>query len=109
MTLATLHPHLELEFICEKNEGVDFYSLKPRSNKKIRWRCSKGHEYPTKVCHRTRPNAKCPYCTGRKLAPERSLAICNPGLAKEFHPVKNGETTAVDVFISSGKTYWWLC
>jgi hypothetical protein len=109
MTLATFHPHLEQEFICEKNEGIDFYSLKPRSNKKIWWRCSKGHEYPTKVCHRTRPNAKCPYCTGRKLAPERSLAVCNPELAKEFHPVKNGETTAADVFISSGKTHWWLC
>ena len=109
MTLAALYPHLIQEFIEEKNPGVDLASLKSKSNKNVWWRCSQGHAYQTKVCHRTRPNARCPYCTGRKRSPERSLMVCNPKLASEFHPTKNGSLTAADVFISSGKRYWWLC
>lgn len=107
--LTVKFPQIAQEWDFGKNGQLKPTDVNPKSNKKVWWKCPKGHEYDTKVCHRTRPNARCPYCVGRKLSPERSLTTCNPKLAAEFHPTKNGPLTAADVFISSGKRYWWLC
>jgi len=109
MYLTETHPHLIKEFICEKNFGIDPCKLKPNSNKRVWWRCEFGHEYATKVGHRTASGSNCPYCSGRKLTPEKSLAACNPTLAAEFHPLKNGALTPSDIFNSSGKSYMWRC
>jgi hypothetical protein len=38
-----------------------------------------------------------------------SLYYKNPSLAKEWHPIKNGELTPKDVTIGSGKMVWWIC
>ena len=39
----------------------------------------------------------------------RNLAIENPELAKEWHPVKNDKLTPNDVSSHSNKKIWWLC
>ena len=33
----------------------------------------------------------------------------NPLLAKEWHPIKNGDLTADDVSLGSDKKVWWKC
>jgi very-short-patch-repair endonuclease len=109
MSLAEKYPQLINEFIYEKNPGLKPDELMPNSNKRVWWRCKEGHEYITKICHRTASQSNCPYCSGRKLTPEKSLAVCNPALADEFHPMKNGSVTPADIFNSSGKSYWWQC
>ena len=40
---------------------------------------------------------------------KKSLAKLNPSLAKEWHPTKNGDLTAYDVTLGSGKKIWWKC
>ena len=37
-----------------------------------------------------------------------NLATCNPQLAKEWHPTKNGDLTPFDVTCGSNKKVWWL-
>ncbi len=44
----------------------------------------------------------------KKVLYDKSLAYCNPELAKEWHPTKNGSLTPSDVTASSGKKVWWL-
>jgi very-short-patch-repair endonuclease len=39
---------------------------------------------------------------------EKSLAVVNPELAKEWHPTKNGVLTAENISYSSNKKVWWL-
>ncbi len=102
-------PLLFKELILEKNPEFDPYSLKSGSNKKAWWKCSNGHEYYSKVCHRTLSGTGCPFCSRNKLDSNRSLAICNPKLAKEFHPKKNGRLNPLIVSVSSGKKIWWFC
>jgi hypothetical protein len=41
--------------------------------------------------------------------PGCSLQECNQGLAKEWHPTKNGSLTPKDVSYASGKKVWWIC
>ncbi len=38
-----------------------------------------------------------------------SLQAKNPKLAKQWHPIKNGELTPNNVTASSGKKVWWKC
>ncbi|MBQ03731.1 hypothetical protein CL673_03350 [Candidatus Bathyarchaeota archaeon] len=38
-----------------------------------------------------------------------SLADRNPELAKEWHPIKNGDLTPAQVTPGSGKKVWWRC
>ena len=44
-----------------------------------------------------------------KLSKDYNLAVCNPQLAKEWHPTKNGSLTPKDVTPHSHKTVWWKC
>ena len=37
------------------------------------------------------------------------LATTNPGLAKEWHPTKNGELTPQMIPAGTEKKVWWLC
>ena len=45
-----------------------------------------------------------------KLIPkEKSLASVNPELAKQWHPIKNGELTPYRISAGSHKKVWWKC
>jgi len=37
------------------------------------------------------------------------LQVCNPTIAKEWHPTKNGSLTTMDVTAGSNKKVWWQC
>ena len=109
MSLNIKYPHLLKEFIREKNPGIDPTNLTPGSNKKVWWRCNKGHEYPAKVSHRTLSGSRCPYCYGKKLSIDRSLASKRPDLCNEFHPTKNLPLDPSQIHASSRIKVWWRC
>lgn len=52
----------------------------------------------------------CGICNGRQVQQGvNDLATIQPRLAKEWHPIKNGELTPHDVTQYSGKKIWWRC
>jgi len=102
---------LMAEWNWEKNNEVGFdpKTLTLGSNKKVWWKCSKGHEWEATIVHRNN-GRKCPYCSGKKvLKGENDLQTINPSLAKEWNYEKNNGLTPVDVMSSSGKKVWWKC
>ena len=44
-----------------------------------------------------------------KASKQYSLHIINPGLAKEWHPSRNGNLNPRNVTPGSGKKVWWIC
>lgn len=44
-----------------------------------------------------------------KITGTHNLAVCNPALAKEWHPLKNGDLLPQRVAPVSSKKVWWLC
>ena len=40
---------------------------------------------------------------------ENSLASVNPELAKQWHPIKNGELSPLNISGGSAKKVWWKC
>ena len=60
-----------------------------------------------KMATRTANQAKCPYCTNRKVNLSNCLSTTHPKIAKEWHSTLNGKITPNDVFIGSHIKIWW--
>lgn len=109
-SLNDSHPEISKEWHQRKNgvlTPLDFYSY---SNEKVWWVCAKGHEWEAAICDRTGPDKTgCPYCANKKVCEDNCLAIVNPLLAMEWHPVKNGTLTPKDITAGTSKNVWWLC
>ena len=107
--LATKKPELVSEWHPTKNGDLIPEAVIANSDKKVWWRCSKGHEWQATVGNRSRGNG-CPYCSGRfAIKGETDLVAINPQLAKEWHPTKNDWLTPEMITTGSGKKVWWLC
>lgn len=105
--LPTTIPELMKEWDYKKN-STDPKTLKKASNKKIWWRCSKGHSWQAQVSCRARGTG-CPYCAGKKAIPgETDLPTVCPNLMDEWDYVKN-TVNPKTLTRASNKKIWWLC
>lgn len=108
--LNTMYPEIAKEWHPTKNGVLTPHDVTGGSSKKVWWLCPKGHSYQQTVTKRTKRKYNCPYCSGHKvLKGFNDLETVNPHLAKEWHPIKNGNLTPSDVTAGSGKRVWWLC
>ena len=108
--LATTHPQIAKEWNYKKNEELLPSQVKAGSNKKVWWKCSKGHEWFTKIGLRTYLKRKCPYCHHHTVMTGfNALATTNPELAKEWNYEKNAPLLPTQVFGRTAKKVWWIC
>lgn len=63
--LQTRNPVLASEWNQAKNRDLTPTDVLPNTNKKVWWKCSKGHEWQATINSRNRGNG-CPFCSGRK-------------------------------------------
>lgn len=109
-SLATNNPELAKEWHPTKNGELSASTVTPSSNKKVWWRCAKGHEWQASVANRNNHASSCPYCSGRRvIAGINDLATVAPWLAAEWHPTLNGPLKPSDVKAGSNKKVWWQC
>ena len=104
-------PELMAEWNWEKNNelGLDPNKITYGSNKKVWWKCKRGHEWEATISSRAFGN-NCPYCSNKKvLVGYNDLATTHPELSKQWHPTKNENLTPIDVTSGSGKKVWWIC
>ncbi|MBO5454239.1 MAG: hypothetical protein J6A69_09810 [Clostridia bacterium] len=107
--LKIVNSNLAEEWNYEKNNELTPLDVLPNSNKKVWWKCGKGHEWQALIADRNNGRG-CPYCTGKKvLKGYNDLQTVNPTLAKEWNYDKNGELTPMEVAPNSGKKVWWKC
>ena len=107
--LQTANPTLAKEWNYEKNNGLTPVDVTPNSNKKVWWKCCKGHVWQSMINSRNKGSG-CPYCAGQKvLKGYNDLQTVNPVLAKEWHYERNNGLTPVDITLNSGKKVWWKC
>lgn len=107
-SLAESKPDLVPEWHPTLNGALSPQEVLPNSNKKMWWKCRKGHEWQAS------PNARfigsnCPFCAGKRVSPENSLAVNAPQISLEWHPTKNGELKPSNVTKHSNKHAWWIC
>jgi len=72
--------------------------------------CLQGHEYEAVIGTRTVRKQRCPYCTGRNaIEGKTDLETLRADIAKEWHPIKNGDTKPNTATVGSNSKYWWMC
>ena len=108
--LATTNPKLAKEWNYEKNGKLTPQDVTSGSNKKVWWKCPRGHDYVSSVINRAKRNNGCPYCSNRKLLKGyNDLATVNPKIAKEWNYEKNSDLKPSDVINGARKKVWWKC
>jgi len=105
--LQTLNPNLSEQWHPTKNSLAPS-DVTTNSNKKVWWKCEKGHEWQESIVNRSKGSG-CPYCSGKRACAENCLQTLDPDLAKQWHPAKNGNLTPRDVTMGSGGKVWWRC
>lgn len=113
-SLEYKYPEVTKEFHPIKNGNLTPKDFTGTSNKFVWWICKKSacgcvHEWEAPICNRTFSNNGCPYCIGIYVDYHNSLEYKYPEIAKEFHPIKNGNLTAKDFARASNKLVWWMC
>jgi DNA-directed RNA polymerase subunit RPC12/RpoP len=106
--LNTANPVLALDWHPTKNGTLTPRDVTPRSNKKVWWRCKKGHDWEARITSRSRGNG-CPYCSGQIASRDNNLLVRNPGVAAEWHPTYNQDLVPEKVTPMSKKKVWWIC
>lgn len=99
---------LLLQWDTEKNAPDTPQTVSYDSQRKMWWRCEKGHSWQTAVYVRT-SGAGCPYCTGRKVGYGNDLASLYPELAAQWDLRKNAPRKPSDVSAGSQRLAWWVC
>ena len=64
-SFSSVHPELLEEWNYEKNKELTPEMVKAKSGRKVWWKCSKGHEWQSRIVDRGKGHG-CPYCSGRK-------------------------------------------
>jgi hypothetical protein len=107
--LETTHPEVA-RYFSEKNLPLTSKAVHAGTPRKAWFRCDFEHEYEMAVNSKTRLNLGCPICSKRILSKGiNDLATTNPGLAKKWHPHKNGKLTPSDVTVGSHTKAWFIC
>jgi hypothetical protein len=104
---ASKCPDLLGEWDCEKNT-ISPDSIAYGSDKKIWWKCDKGHSYSTSINHK-KAGTKCPFCSGKQvLVGFNDLTTTHPALVEEWCHQKN-ELKPTSLSAGSQKKVWWTC
>ena len=107
--LATLRPEIAKQWNYEKNGELKPTQVSVGSNKKVWWKCEKGHEYCSKINDKTRKNGKCPICANRIiLKGYNDLETLRPDVAAEWAKWRN-KLKPSEVGMNSNKKVWWHC
>lgn len=107
--LSASHPELVKEWNYEKNVSLNPLELLSGSQVKAWWVCASGHEWQASIFSRARDNTGCPYCAGKKVAPDRNLATHFPDLAAQWNYERNLGMKPEEFSPKSGKKVWWKC
>lgn len=107
--LAATYPLLASQWHPEKNGPLTPQQVVSGSQRKVWWRCERGHEWQASICSRT-AGAGCPICTGKVIvAGENDLASNYPALAAQWVREKNGQLGPEQVSVYSNRRVWWRC
>jgi len=110
-SLAVERPDVAAEWHPSRNGSLHPEDLRTGSDRLVWWRCGRkrAHVWQARVYSRTSVGQGCPFCSGNRVTPERSVARVSRSVARQWHPSKNGDLTPRDVSYSSGRPVWWKC
>ena len=108
-SLEQLYPNVAKKWHPTKNGELKPLMFSPHSNVRVWWLGDCGHEWDNPITVMTRGQG-CPYCSGQRvLKGFNDFATKFPDIAKQWHPVLNGDKTPDMYTFGSGHVAYWLC
>lgn len=108
-SLAYSFPDIATEWHPTKNKSRTPMLVSAGSNQKAWWLGKCGHEWETRISHRTN-GSNCPYCSNQRLLVGfNDLITRNSEIAAEWYYEKNYPIKPDQVIIGSNHVYWWKC
>lgn len=108
--LATLNPELSKQWHPTKNGNLTPFNVTIGSSKKVWWKCDNAddHQWESRIADRIK-SPGCACCRGLKIVNSNCMATTHPELSKEWHPIKNGLMSPLNVISGSRKKAYWIC
>ena len=103
--LDATHPQLAAELDPDRHPPIDPTLLSAGSNRKVGWRCPRGHRWEATVASRVRGTG-CPTCAGRHPA---GIGVTHPALAAQLDPDHNPDIDPLTLTAGSMRKVWWRC
>jgi hypothetical protein len=111
LTFLDLYASLADQWDCERNPlQMDAISASAGTSP-AHWRCliNRRHLWVTAPVQMMRTQGSgCPYCSGRKVLPEDSLATLRPHIAAQWD-IEANRSSPTDVSVGSAKRVAWKC
>ncbi len=112
---ASRFPAIAAEWDTEKNQCLPD-TVSAMSNRRVWWRCSRGHSYEKMISNRTQQGQGCSLCAamdGKKgsmrIVGYNDFATTHPHLLSEWNYEKNGALKPTDLKAGSRRSVWWIC
>jgi len=109
------HPEIAKQWHPTKNGSLKPSDFIAGSHDKVWWLCPKTciegcpHEWDAVIKSRTLLNVGCAVCDRKVICEHTSIAFTHPEIAKQWHPIKNGDLKPTKFSFGSGQKIWWIC
>ena len=108
-SIVLTNSQIASEWNYEKNGCLKPENYTAGSNKRLWWKCSKGHEWQATIAVRN-SGSGCPYCAGRyAVRGIDDLKTANPDFISEWNYEKNRDLNPEDFKLNSNQRVWWKC
>jgi len=109
--LDVLDPALAAQWHPTRNGDLRPAQVTPNmSGRQVWWQCAAGHEWQARPDQRHgEKQTGCPYCAGRLVQAETSLAAVAPEVAAQWHASRNDDLAPEEVLAASSRRVWWHC
>lgn len=103
--IRLVHTIEEMRSVAKTRGGACLSEVYPPTNQKLRWRCSKLHEWEA-TSYKILKGQWCPICA-RELI-KANVTRLSIDVAREFARARNGECVS-EIYINSGTKMHWRC
>jgi hypothetical protein len=109
--LGACFPRIAAEWHPKRNGRTTPREVLAASSRVAWWQCAETleHEWRASIRDRTRDQTTCPFCSGRRVSADGSLAGGYPDVAAEWHRTLNAPLSPRDVAPGSNRAVWWRC
>ena len=109
--LKTTHPDVAKMWHPKKNRDLTPFDLTAGSGKKVWWKCDKGDKKKKKKTPNglIKNEVKCQVCSNKIVVNSNCISTTHPEISKQWHPLKNGKLSPLNVVSGNNSKVWWKC
>lgn len=110
-SLAGLFEEIAEEWDIDMNKNGPEMHRPNERGESVYWKCRNNwrHKWKSTIYARTKQNSSCPYCSGKEMTPEQSIAVTHKHIIDKEWDYVNNKNIKPEQFKRTSKTLvWWM-